>query len=153
MPARLAPAVLLGLAVCATATGAAAGGAEGPPAPAPPGGSALDGDGTPGGGGGLRLGGELLRQERLQTAGKAALAAALALVVAGVTLIEVDPYATAIGDWGFAAVGAGLGTFVASAFLLGFSHPVHVRDHPYQRRRDAPAATARGLAVGYARAF
>jgi hypothetical protein len=99
------------------------------------------------------IGADLVLQMRLQTSGKAVLAAALALIVAGVTLIEIDPYALAVGDWGFATIGVGLGAFITSAFLLGFSHPVHVRDHPALRKHRFGLAPIRGLAFGYARAF
>ncbi len=95
----------------------------------------------------------LAREARLQTAGKAMLAAAIAFMLAGVVLVEVDPYSLAVGDWGFASVGVGVGSFVASAFLLGLSRPVHIHDHPAERTHRFGLTPGRGLALGYARTF
>jgi hypothetical protein len=95
----------------------------------------------------------LVLQSRLQRAGKAVLATAFAIILAGVVLIEVDPYSIAIGDWGFAAVGVGLGAFITSAFMLGLSRPVHFRDHPAERKHRFSLIPSRGLAIGYVRTF
>jgi hypothetical protein len=98
----------------------------------------------------------LARRRNLQTAGQIVLGGALALVITGVALIEVDPYAMKFGDWGFAATGVGVGAFVASAFLLGFSRPVHVRDHPWEKRRAhslAAAPLSGGLGAAYSASF
>jgi hypothetical protein len=98
----------------------------------------------------------LVAQARLQIAGKVALAAAFACIIAGVVMIEIDPYALEIGDWGFAMVGAGVGGIVASSFVLGLTHPVHIDDHPLERerRRNRNAdGSAVALTVGYRRTF
>ena len=103
--------------------------------------------------GGSPAAADLVLQSRLQTAGKALLASAFILIIAGAALIEADPYAMAIGDVGFAGIGVGVGTFIASAFLLGLSRPVHVHDHPSERRHAIFVAPSRGLARGYVRSF
>jgi hypothetical protein len=153
MPGRFAPALVMGLSICAgiaAAPGSRADAAPGPERPAALGEIAL-------GSGRVAVephgDADLVLQSRLQTAGKALLASAFAFIVAGVTIIEVDPYSLAVGDWGFASVGVGVGTFIASAFLLGLSHPVHIRDHPLERRHAFFVVPARGLALGYARSF
>jgi hypothetical protein len=108
------------------------------------------------GGGEERDGLALAAHARLQTAGKLSLAAAFALIVAGVVMIEVDPYALAFGDWGFGLVGAGVGGLITSSFILGFSRPVHIDDHPLERRRlrnRNADGSAIGLIVGWSRTF
>lgn len=99
---------------------------------------------------------ELVAQANVQLAGKLVLATAFAAMIAGVVLIEVDPYALKIGDWGFGMVGVGVSALIASSFMLGLTHPVHVQDHPLERerRRNRNAdGSAVGLTLGYRQAF
>jgi len=95
----------------------------------------------------------LVLQSRLQRAGKIVLATAFAIIAAGVVLIEIDPYSMAIGDWGFAAVGVGLGAFITSAFMLGLSRPVHLREKTTRGGHRFSLMPSRGLTIGYARTF
>jgi len=96
----------------------------------------------------------LVAQARLQTAGKVVLATAFACIIAGIVMVEIDPYALKIGDWGFAIIGAGVGGLITSSFILGFTHPVHIDDHPLDRMRRRNAdGSAVGLSVGYQRTF
>jgi len=98
----------------------------------------------------------LVAQARLQAAGMIVLTTAFACIIAGVVLIEIDPYALEIGDWGFAIIGAGVGGLITSSFILGLTHPVHIGDHPLERdrRRNRNAdGSAIGLTVGYQWAF
>jgi len=99
---------------------------------------------------------DLVVQANVQLTGKLVLATALAAMIAGAVLIEIDPWALEIGDWGFATVGVGIGALVASSFMLGLTHPVHIGDHPLERerRRNRNAdGSAVGLTLGYRRAF
>jgi hypothetical protein len=99
---------------------------------------------------------DIVAQGRLQTAGKIVLASALAFMIAGAVLIEVDPYALKVGDWGFAMIGVGISALITSSFILGLTRPVHIGDHPLERerRRNRNAdGSAFGLTVGYRRTF
>jgi hypothetical protein len=78
---------------------------------------------------------DIVAQARLQTAGQIVLAGAFLCAIVGIVLIEVDPYALAFGEWGFSLVGAGVGALITSSFILGFTRPVHVGDHPLERER------------------
>jgi len=73
---------------------------------------------------------DLVLDDRLQLAGHITLGGALAVSLAGVILIEADPFALAYGDIGFGLVGAGIGALVTASCLLGFSRPVHLPTDP-----------------------
>jgi hypothetical protein len=87
----------------------------------------------PGAGAAEAGGPDNVAQARLQIAGKVVLATAFAFVIVGVVLIEVDPYALEVGDWGFGSVGVGISALITSSFILGLTRPVHVGDHPWER--------------------
>lgn len=78
-----------------------------------------------------------LRNALMQRWGYILFGTGLVAALAGVVLVEIDPYDQAIGKPGFVTLGAGIGVMTAGMFLLGFSRPetyYKVRPAPSRRR-------------------
>lgn len=90
----------------------------------------------------------------MQRGGYVLLGTGFAAIIAGVALIEVDPWGP-IGLGGFVTVGVGISLWTAAGFLLGFSRPVHGK-MPDQEDHLISAAVApggNGLLIGYGTGF
>lgn len=89
----------------------------------------------------------------MQRAGYALLGTGLGVIIAGVALIEVDPWGP-VGMGGFVGVGVGISFWTAAGFILGFSRPVH-GEMP-EEKRTLTASIPRegdGLIIGYGATF
>ncbi len=72
------------------------------------------------------------RNRIMQTTGLSMLGTSVLLILAGAAIIEAAPWGS-LSRVGISFIGVGLGHFITSAFLLGFSRPIVVQELPAER--------------------
>ena len=85
---------------------------------------------------------EYKRNRIMQVMGYAILAASVVLSFTGAALVEASPWGP-VSKAGFICVGVGLGHFITSAFLLGFSRVIIRQELPPTRPLRVIRKTAR----------
>ncbi len=96
---------------------------------------------------------DIEKNYKMQRAGMGLLIAGLAIDIAGIILIEADPWGK-VGLSGFISVGVGITLWTIASFLLGFSRPVH-GEYTKQKKvvTASVSADGDGLVFGYGSSF